>query len=122
MEKKLGAAIAFILLLLGSIWGNVKPNPEPPTPTPTATATATPEPSPSPSATVVPSPSPLPTAFPTPPPATPNPTVEDPCTLPISNGVCTWPPEGDSQFEDIVKWAQIQAKENGFLTPGGKVK
>lgn len=113
-NKTLSAIFASILSLLAA-WGIYKPTPVPsPTPSPTATATATPEPTST--ATPIASPLPTPSVRPTPPGAAT-------CRLPPSSGGCDFDGlVGRGEFGEAVFMAQEQAKDNGYLVPGGQVK
>lgn len=112
-KKQLSGFFASVLALLAA-WRIYRPSPGPsPTPGPTPVATASPEPSSSP--TPAPSASPEPSALPTPPGAAL-------CRLPPSNGGCDFDLNGRGEYGEAVFMAQEQAKDNGFLVPGGKVK
>lgn len=108
-KKQLSGFFASMLALLAA-WGIYRPSPGPsPTPSPTPVATASPEPTSEPTAL------PTPTTFPTP-------TGTDLCRLPPSNGGCDFDLNGRGEYGEAVFMAQEQAKDNGYLVPGGKVK
>lgn len=108
-KKKISIFFASVFAAIAA-WLGVTPAPTPgPTPSPTVVATATPEASPVPSATATP------TTFPTP-------TGTELCRLPPSNGGCDFDLNGRGEYGEAVFMAQEQAKDNGYLVPGGRVK
>ena len=103
MNKKWLSGLAAALVSLLTAWGVYKPAPNPvPTPNPTAT--------------VAPSVEPSPTAAPT---STPN---KSECIKSIEISQCEFNPEEFGEFKRALIVAQEIAKDNGYLTPDGRVK
>lgn len=110
MSKKLPAWLTGIFVAAVAVFGFLREFVGPlPAPSPTPVATASPEPTSEPTAL------PTPTTFPTP-------TGTDLCRLPPSNGGCDFDLNGRGEYGEAVFMAQEQAKDNGYLVPGGKVK